>query len=368
MFILAKKLLLISVTLFLSVISMYAQRIQVVDNDNIPIPFVAVTTAEGKLIASTDIDGWFDNTGGHAVLHLSQVAYKPMTIAVADIKDSRIVLEDAAYDLPEVMVKPKDLLYCQTYFRLIYIDDDGPVYYRSGVIDNTYNFAKKEVKSKMGHISKAEYGLIRFVVDRLAGKFDHFSRLPEVSYYKKLLRMRDEGMITITDVGDGRKVIADSVSNLGYIEWNPQERIRTVSFDIFRYNKHQKEAKKHSKAEKKGKTYEMDTTVAVNGTIYQVYRTDSVGNSRVDDFVMSQYTQEGVHRHQGTNYIIQIQSFASDYAYVDKKEYNQLRKDNKVEMNFESLNQFEKNKNIPPLAPNYKKQIDKLFVKKEDKQ
>lgn len=101
----------------------------------------------------------------------------------------------------------------------------------------------------------------------------------------------------------------------------------------------------------------------VNGSIYQVYRTDSVGNSRVEDFVMSQYTQEGIHRHQGTNYVIQLQSFATDYAYIGKKEYKQLRKDNKVEMNINELRQFEKNNNIPPLAPNILEQINKLFEK-----
>ncbi len=76
---------------------------------------------------------------------------------------------------------------------------------------------------------------------------------------------------------------------------------------------------------------------------------------------MSQYTQEGVHRRQKTNYIIQLQSFATDYAYIDKKEYKQLRKANKVEMNINELRQFEKNNKIPPLAPNILEQINKLF-------
>ncbi len=40
-----------------------------------------------------------------------------------------------------------------------------------------------------------------------------------------------------------------------------------------------------------------------------------------------------------------------------------MRKDNKVEMNIQELRLFEKNNDIPPLAPNIKEQIDKLFVK-----
>lgn len=153
------------------------------------------------------------------------------------------------------------------------------------------------------------------------------------------------------------------MSVVGYIDWNAQERIKTVTFDIFKYNKHKSEAKKLANAAKKGKEYEEDTTMRVNGTIYQVYRTDSVGYSSIDDFIMSQYTQLGVHKRQGTNYVIQVQSFATDYAYIDKKEFKQLRKNSKVEMNIKELRQFEVNNNIPPLAPNIKEQIDKLFVK-----
>lgn len=358
-----KKFLLTFLMVLLSVVSMKAQRILVIDNDGMPIPFVTVSTPDGKYITSTDIDGWMETLDGYPTITLSQVAYKTLTIDVADIKDNKILLDDATYDLPEVVVKPKELVYGQTYFRLIYIDDNGPVYYRGGVIDNTYEVAKKKMSSKSNHISKAEFGIIRFVVDRLVGKFDRFSCLPEFSYYQKLLQMRDNGEITITDAGNGRQVIADDVSLLGYIYWDKNERTRTVSFDMFRYDKHQKEAKKRAKAEKKGKAYEADTTMSIDGTIYQVYRTDSVGNSRVEDFVMSQYTQLGHHKRQNADYIIQLQSFAADYAYIDKKEYKKLRKDNKVEMNIKELRQFEKNNNIPPLAPNILEQINKLFEK-----
>ncbi len=76
---------------------------------------------------------------------------------------------------------------------------------------------------------------------------------------------------------------------------------------------------------------------------------------------MSQLTNIGRHRHSGIEYLIQVQSFATDFAYIDKKDYKQLRQDNKVEMNIEELRRFEENNNIPPLAPNIKEQINKLF-------
>ena len=152
----SRKILFVICMLLLSTLSLHAQRVQVLDNYGLPVPFVTATTPEGKYIASTDADGWFENLSGNKTIHLSQVAYKPLTIDVADIKDNKIILDDANYDLPEVVVKPKELLYCQTYFREVYIDDDGPIFFRGGVIDNSYNIAKKKVEAKSRHLSKAQ--------------------------------------------------------------------------------------------------------------------------------------------------------------------------------------------------------------------
>ena len=78
---------------------------------------------------------------------------------------------------------------------------------------------------------------------------------------------------------------------------------------------------------------------------------------------MSQLTVIGRHRHSGTEYLIQVQSYATDYAYIDKKEYKQQRKDNQVEMNIDELRRFEKVNKIPPLAPNIQEQINKFIDK-----
>jgi hypothetical protein len=58
-----------------------------------------------------------------------------------------------------------------------------------------------------------------------------------------------------------------------------------------------------------------------------------------------------------------VQSYATDYAYIDKKEYKQQRKDNEVDMDIDELRRFEKAHNIPLLAPDVKAAIDKLFEK-----
>ena len=365
----AKRLIVASFIMLLSVVSLHAQRIQVIDSDGTPVPFVTVTTSEGKYITSSDLDGWIEDVGKNTVIHLAQVAYKPLTIAVADIKNGKITLEEVNYDLPEVVVKPKPYLYAQTYFRDIYIDEEGPIYYRGGVIDNTYDLDKKEVKAKKRHLSKGSSGFLRFLIDRFCGPYDEFCQLPEKPYYERLLKARDEGRLTLTDDGTGRLIIADSICQLGYIYWDREAKLRTVSFDLDKYYYHHENAKNKVKAEKKGKTFEPDTLEQqrVSRTLYQVYRTDSLGNSTPDDFVMSQFTKVGRFKHSGNVFLLQAQSYATAYSYVNKKEYNQMRKDNKVEMNIQELRLFEKNNDIPPLAPNIKEQIDKLFVKELSK-
>ena len=138
-----------------------------------------------------------------------------------------------------------------------------------------------------------------------------------------------------------------------------------MSFNSSTYRNHIENKEKQEKAAKKGKTFVPDTIKQqrTSTTIYQVYRTDSVGNSRTDDFVMSQLTVIGRHRYSGTEYLIQVQSYATDYAYIDKKEYKQQRKDNEVDMNIDELRRFEKVNKIPPLAPNIQEQINKFINK-----
>ena len=360
-----KKTILFICLMLLCAIPLHAQRIQVVDGDGMPIPFVTVTTNEGKYIASTDIDGWIESVGDNTTIHLSQVAYKPLTIAVADIKGGRITLDEAGYDLPEVVVKPKELLYCQAYFREVYIDEEGPIFYRAGNMDNSYDIAKKEVSAKTRSLSRAQSGFWKALYNSTSGRHDKTLRLPSESYYDKIRRWQQEGLVTLTDAGDGRQIIADSICQLGYIHWDAEQSIRTVSINLSAFAYHLKNKEEREKAAKKGKTFVPDTVKQQRRTetLYQVYRTDSVGNSRIDDFVMTQYTIIGRKSYSNLEYLIQLQSFATDYAYVDKKEYKQLRKDNKVVMNIDELRRFEKVNKIPPLAPNIQEQINKFIDK-----
>ncbi len=355
--------------MLVSALLMQAQRLQVIDSDGNPIAYVCVTNERGALVGSTDTEGWLEDAKGNAVLNLSHIAFEDMTIRLADVVDGRVVMKDVDFNLPDIEVKPKELAYVQTYYRLIYFDDDGPIYYRGGVIDNAYEFAKEKTQSKTRSLSRGENGLIRFLISTLVGQYiDKLGQIQKESTYQRLLRYQTEGKLSISEDVAGRQIVSDTVSVLGYIDTDTIARQRTTSFNMWAYSDHVKATKEAAKAAAKGKQpKEKKDKSMTEDLYYEVYRIDSEGRSRIDDFVMRQLQVIGRHESNGNQFMILLQAYTTDRDYVDKKEYKQLRKDNKVDMEIRELKQFEQAHNIPALAPNVQMQIDKLFEKELNK-
>ena len=355
--------------MLVSALLMQAQRLQVIDSDGNPIAYVCVTNERGALVGSTDTEGWLEDAKGNAVLNLSHIAFEDMTIRLADVVNGRVVMKDVDFNLPDIEVKPKELAYVQTYYRLIYFDDDGPIYYRGGVIDNAYEFAKEKTQSKTRSLSRGENGLIRFLISTLVGRYiDKLGQIQKESTYQRLLRYQTEGKLSIAEDVAGRQIVSDTVSVLGYIDTDTIARQRTTSFNMWAYNDHVKATKEAAKAAAKGKQpKEKKDKSMTEDLYYEVYRIDSEGRSRIDDFVMRQLQVIGQRESNGNQFMIFLQAYTTDRDYVDKKEYKQLRKDNKVDMEICELKQFEQAHNIPALAPNVQMQIDKLFEKELNK-
>lgn len=355
--------------MLVSALLMQAQRLQVIDSDGNPIAYVCVTNERGALVGSTDTEGWLEDAKGNAVLNLSHIAFEDKTIRLADVVNGRVVMKDVDFNLPDIEVKPKELAYVQTYYRLIYFDDDGPIYYRGGVIDNAYEFAKEKTQSKTRSLSRGENGLIRFLISTLVGRYiDKLGQIQKESTYQRLLRYQTEGKLSIAEDVAGRQIVSDTVSVLGYIDTDTIARQRTTSFNMWAYNDHVKATKEAAKAAAKGKQpKEKKDKSMTEDLYYEVYRIDSEGRSRIDDFVMRQLQVIGQRESNGNQFMILLQAYTTDRDYVDKKEYKQLRKDNKVDMEIRELKQFEQAHNIPALAPNVQMQIDKLFEKELNK-
>lgn len=355
--------------MLVSAVLMQAQRLQVIDSDGNPIAYVCVTNERGALVGSTDTEGWLEDAKGNAVLNLSHIAFEDMTIRLADVVDGRVVMQDVDFNLPDIEVKPKELAYVQTYYRLIYFDDDGPIYYRGGVIDNTYEFAKEKTQSKTRSLSKGENGLIRFLISTIVGRYiDKLGQIKKESTYQRLLRYQNEGKLSIAKDVAGRQIVSDTVSVLGYIDTDTIARQRTTSFNMWAYSDHIKATEAAAKAAAKGKQpKEKKKKHSTEDLYYEVYRIDSEGRSRIDDFVMRQLQVIGRHESNDKQFMILLQAYTTDRDYVDKNEYKQLRKDNKVDMDIRELKQFEQAHNIPALAINVQEQIDKLFEKELSK-
>ena len=112
--------------------SVNAQKIEIVDVDGNAVPYASVMTADATLIGVTGMDGVIADIEGAKTVVISHVAYQPKTVAV-EADGLRVTLEDADFNLPEITVTKKDYTYLQRYYRVVIINKDGVLYYRSGI-------------------------------------------------------------------------------------------------------------------------------------------------------------------------------------------------------------------------------------------
>lgn len=342
-----------------------AQRIQVIDVDGLPIAAVCVTNEKGALVGSTDNDGWLRDAKGNSHLYFSHVAFKAMDVNIDTIPSGTVVMQDANFQLTELEVKPKELLYAQTYYRCVYVCDEGPIYFRAGVVDNTYEFAKQKFSSKTRSVARGKNGLYRFIISTLVGRYiDKWARVDTINNYKRILRAADEGKLFLTHEATGRTVVSDTISVLGTIDVDEQADRRTTNFDVWTYDDHieaTKAAAKEAKTGKKQKQKKEDYT-ASHGYC-EIYNIDENGQSRIDDLVMKQILVSGHFEQMDQDFVILLETFTIERDYIDKKEFKQVRKENEVEMDINELRRLEQNYHIPPLAPNLKAAVDQLFKK-----
>ena len=347
----------------------HAQRIQVVDTDGLPIAAVCVTNERGALVGTTDGEGWLNDAKGIKHLYFSHVAFRDMDVNIDTIPSMSVVMQDENFQLSELEVKPKELLYVQTYFRCVYVCDEGPIYFRAGVVDNTYEIAKKKISTKTRSVSKGMNGFMRFVLSTLVGHIiDDWAGIDSLTFYKKIMKDVDKGNLFITQDPSGRRLVSDTISVLGYIDDDMQAAQRTTNFDRWAYRDHKEATEKAAKEARTGKKQkEKKKKSNANHGYYEVYNIDENGKSRIDDLVMKQILVSGHFDRIDQDYIILLESYTIERDYIDKKEFKQTRKENKVDMDINELRRLEQNHHIPPLSPNLKAAVDELFKKDLDK-
>ncbi len=357
--------MIIMVALLASFAGVQAQQLKVVDSDGQPIPYVCVTNERGVLVGTTDENGLVVNSKNEKNLSLSHVAFKAKNVNPDTLANGVIVLDDVDFMLDEVTVKPKELLYVQTYFRLIYFDDEGPLYYRGGVVDNTYDIAKKKVSSKKRTVAKGANGLLRFLISTLSGGYiDEMGSIEEKSMYDRILARVERDILFLSDEEMGRRTISDTICTLGYVETDTTARLRTTYFNRWAYRDHIKAAELRAKGKENKIKERREGRVE---SFCEVFNIDESGNSGVCDFVMRQMLVGDKHSRSDGEYVIMMQTYTTERNYIDKKEFKQVRKENEVEMKIQELRNFEKAHNIPPLPDNVQAAVDELFKKELSK-
>ena len=347
---------------FFSTVNVFAQKVLTVDTEGNPVPYAHIIDENGSIIGTTDLEGTLDGVKFEQTITVSHVAFKEKKAYVKGEGTVRIILEDSDYGLGEIVVKPKDYIYVQTYYRMIYMSDDTMTYCRFGVIDNIYNVKKKTISASHSHISKAEMGLLKTILDGVAGSvIDGKGELPNINSSKKT-------PLTKERESESRNRYVYNGKIIGYETFDMKDHLRRVSLDEDAYRNILKQEKAEAKA-KKGKEPKAEKYPKrnVDDNFYMVYRIDDEGRYGVEDFIMSQwhddYDKYDKIYKKDEHIRIWLESYSIDREYVDKQELKEKKKANKVKMSWAAIQELESKHNIPSLPAKALEEIKKLFDK-----
>lgn len=341
----------------MSVKTASAQRISVVDSEGNGVPYAYVMTTDATFIGNTDMDGVIADVKGAKTVVITHVAYKPVTVNVSS-EGQKVSLEDADFGIPEITITKKNYTYLQVYYRIVGVRDDGVLFYRAGIVDNFYNEEKdKQVTSKQ-HITKAKNATMKmganivlsFIVDKKATiRIKPMEEMWMETYKRQGLRIENDGI--------GRKRIIDNYGELGNI--TDQNGQRRMSMDVNLAYLHQLEAEGKTKELEKQKKQDEKMGSPI-GNSYCVYSIDENGHYRPEDFLMEQHMFSSDSEKYGHCVFI-MDFFATDRGYLSNEEMKQTKKDNKVKMTYDYLQQFESQHNIPALPSEILTKVNKLL-------
>ena len=355
-----KKILLTVAVAIMTAMSVQAQKLQTVDKDGQPIPYASIFTEAGDIIGTTGLDGILDDVKGAEVVSITHVAYKSKKVKVG--QGGRVTLEDADFDVPEITVTKKPLVYVQTYYRMVYQSDDPdlPVYYyRAGVLNNSFDKKTRKVSTDENHFSACNIGIVKTVLNPILNAHVKQMANLRISKVETLLKnnLKAIGLNFVPD-GPGKQRITDKFGTVGSVTDNQAKGERRYSYDSHLLMQHKiqvtgsdkKKAKADKREERKKNRKDLD---------YTVYRIDEDGNYAPEDFVMSQSaTSYDDEKKNGSHTNIMLQVFTVDRAYVTKDELKQLKKEKKMKMTYQNLQQFERGHNIPSLPAEIQKRIN----------
>lgn len=347
-----------------------AQKITVLDTDGTPIPYASVMTQDAKFIGITDLNGVLADAKGHKHISITHVAYKTKELDVTTLADGRVTLEDSDFSLDEITVSPKPFVYVQTYYRCISYDEkEGVTYYRAGLTDNVIDRQKKENKTKTRHISKAFIGIVKTLLNMLAGStIDSQSQLRMNKFEESLIRHGKEVNLSITEESPNKKIIRDTFGIIGQIIDDKEAGQRHFAYDSHLIHKHKVQAGGNEKKIKKleARDEKQKNRKDADFTIYHI---DEDGNYLPEDFIMQQYLSDYDQVEKDgslTHNFMLVQVFSIEQVYATKDEVKQLKKDNKLEKSYEAIQKFERQNKIPDLPKAVQQKLNELWKVDKD--
>ena len=350
-----QKLLMVAVAI-MTAMSAQAQKIQVVDTDGNAIPLVSVLTEDGTYIGTTDLNGVLADVKGAKKVAVTHVAYKPQLVTVASLQNGRITLEEIGYDLAEIVVKPKQYIYVEAYYRVYVYRNDSLCYFLSGIMPNAYNIEKKKVEHGSYYQAHAEHCEKMGAASTWFVRAEHFSAGIAVTNDLQGMEksMKNKFFVTATVDDSTHTTYSNPEGVIGqFTRAGGQWRMTLDAGKMQMYaNKAKGETKMLKKREEKGYEYQFTT----------IFDDDTDPGHAVENYMMDLNHWEYNDKKSHVKFF--IESYATDHYYMDEQEWKDKKKsmkeDYSPQMTLDQLDSYATSHNIPALSPSVREAIGKL--------
>ena len=357
-----KKYLYTLAALLLITISAKAQKLTVVDSDGNGIHLVTVLTEDGNMIGVTDLDGTLLDVKGAKKVVLTHVAFKSKLVDMSALQSGKVTMEDLDYGLAEIVVKPKPLIYVETYYRAYAFAGDSLRYYLAGIMPNTYDVEKKKVKSGSYSQSYGEFSISTGATITWGARAQEFNagKLHKGGAidFVKGGKARDNYFVTVTDEGKGRQRVSNPEGTVGFIETEKDEVHMTLDAGKMQMYRNKRLGQDRLLKAREKREYDYEFNVAFN--------LDEDGNATMADLVMSSDHWEWNGGRGRMKFF--IETYAVEHAYIDAKDFKEKKKELKKKyvalMNLNDLEAYATSHHIPALTPTMRRAIEGLKKQK----
>ena len=359
-----KKYLYTLAALLLITISAKAQKLTVVDSDGNGIHLVTVLTEDGNMIGVTDLDGTLLNVKGAKKVVLTPVAFKSKLVDMSALQAGKVTMEDLDYNLAEIVVKPKPLIYVETYYRVYAFANDYLRYYCAGIMPNAYNKDKKEVKHGSYNNSYGDFGQNMNIqttwnvrMQNLHGGIIHDCVAKD---FQKGGKLSKDYFVTLADAGKGRQRVSNPEGTVGFIETDKEQTFTTLDAAKMQMYRNKALGQDRQLKMRESKEYDYQFT--------EVFNHDSEGNSDITDLVM--YLNHWEWNGSKGRMKLIIETYAIEHAYIDAKDFKEKKKELKKKyvsaMKLDALEAYATSHGIPALTPTLRRAIEGIRKMKNE--